>query len=495
MKNLMTLSSPQNPTLAKDKLIQIAREGKTKENKTKASDDFLNLILSQISSKEQKITTAANFIIQDSTLKTPTLKGVEELSLKEATFGQLLQFLEVLNSKSNEPLKFPKLSGKLKEILAKEEIVKEFKEAKTLDQVLKLSKTYDLGLEKLTITKKDVKEFERIFPNLNEKGLFKIKREMLSSQDLLLNKKQDIQVQTQTQKNEALITLKDLLGDLEKEAKNPLHLKQDSKNIVQTKDIKIDPKLLNEKENNLEKKVAKIEVKPEVKIEVKDLKSETKPHINEPSKSDSKLDTKLDVKSVNIQENREILRPQTTNQINESNSKDSTLKNLSQLSQNSESSSNQEGSTDRNDSSLLSKESIKTTQQQLKAPQLRQTFSTFAQDFKEQVESYKPPMMKVQMALNPKNLGEVEVTLINRGSNLHVNFTSSSQTLNLFVQNQAEFKNALVNMGFTNLEMNFSQKENQSQEKQTQQGFQNEMGEEIFDEEEAVLKLVLPNYA
>ncbi len=462
MKNLMTLSSPQNPTLAKDKLIQIAREGKTKENKTKASDDFLNLILSQISSKEQKITTAANFIIQDSTLKTPTLKGVEELSLKEATFGQLLQFLEVLNSKSNEPLKFPKLSGKLKEILAKEEIVKEFKEAKTLDQVLKLSKTYDLGLEKLTITKKDVKEFERIFPNLNEKGLFKIKREMLSSQDLLLNKKQDIQVQTQTQKNEALITLKDLLGDLEKEAKNPLHLKQDSKNIVQTKDIKIDPKLLNEKENNLEKKVAKIEVKPEVKIEVKDLKSETKPHINEPSKSDSK---------------------------------DSTLKNLSQLSQNSESSSNQEGSTDRNDSSLLSKESIKTTQQQLKTPQLRQTFSTFAQDFKEQVESYKPPMMKVQMALNPKNLGEVEVTLINRGSNLHVNFTSSSQTLNLFVQNQAEFKNALVNMGFTNLEMNFSQKENQSQEKQTQQGFQNEMGEEIFDEEEAVLELVLPNYA
>ena len=39
--------------------------------------------------------------------------------------------------------------------------------------------------------------------------------------------------------------------------------------------------------------------------------------------------------------------------------------------------------------------------------------------------------------------------------------------MNLFVQNQAEFKNSLVNMGFTGLEMNFS---DQSKKDRQQQG-------------------------
>jgi len=74
--------------------------------------------------------------------------------------------------------------------------------------------------------------------------------------------------------------------------------------------------------------------------------------------------------------------------------------------------------------------------------------------------------MKVKMALTPKNLGGVEVTLIHRGNNLHVNIVSNTNTMSLFTQNQAEFKNSLVNMGFTNLEMNFS---NQNQGKNSQQ--------------------------
>jgi flagellar hook-length control protein FliK len=143
----------------------------------------------------------------------------------------------------------------------------------------------------------------------------------------------------------------------------------------------------------------------------------------------------------------------------------------------------------------MNRESIKMAQQQLKTPQIKQTMNTFAQDFKEQVEQYKPPMMKIQMALNPKNLGEVEVTLVNRGNNLHVSFTSNTQTLNLFVQNQAEFKNSLVNMGFTNLEMNFSQKEEKGQDPRNSSGFNgdNEYEEELL-EEEATLELTLPNY-
>lgn len=98
---------------------------------------------------------------------------------------------------------------------------------------------------------------------------------------------------------------------------------------------------------------------------------------------------------------------------------------------------------------------------------VKETFSRFAQDFKEQMQNYKSPITRFNITLNPSNLGEVEVTLIQRGSNLHINFNSNTNTMNLFIQNQAEFKNSLVNMGFTGLEMNFS---DQSKKDKQQQG-------------------------
>ncbi len=89
--------------------------------------------------------------------------------------------------------------------------------------------------------------------------------------------------------------------------------------------------------------------------------------------------------------------------------------------------------------------------------ELKKTFHNFAQDFKEKVESYKAPLMKIKMQLTPGNLGDVDVTLINRGNNLHVSINSNPNTIALFVQNQAEFKNSLVNMGFSGLQMNFGE--------------------------------------
>jgi flagellar hook-length control protein FliK len=104
-----------------------------------------------------------------------------------------------------------------------------------------------------------------------------------------------------------------------------------------------------------------------------------------------------------------------------------------------------------------------------KAIPLKESFNQFASDLKEKMEHYKPPIMKLQLSLNPKNLGSVDVTLLHRGNNLHVNITSNTNTMALFTQNQAEFKNSLVNMGFTNLEMNFSD-QNQSKNEQQKQG-------------------------
>ncbi|MBZ7935580.1 flagellar hook-length control protein FliK [Campylobacter sp. B0100352/1] len=103
----------------------------------------------------------------------------------------------------------------------------------------------------------------------------------------------------------------------------------------------------------------------------------------------------------------------------------------------------------------------------------KETLQYFSNDLKDAVEHYKAPITKLSITLNPNNLGEVEVTLVQRGSNLHINFNSNTNAMNLFMQHQSEFKNSLVNMGFTGLEMNFS---DQGRKEQNQNKGKNRSG-------------------
>ena len=125
----------------------------------------------------------------------------------------------------------------------------------------------------------------------------------------------------------------------------------------------------------------------------------------------------------------------------------------------------------------------------------QKTFHNFAQEFKEKVESYKPPLMKIKMQLSPKNLGDVDVTLINRGNNLHVNINSTPNTIAIFTQNQTEFKNALVNMGFTGLQMNFGESKEQDR---GQQGYKSGKTTKNLptDEEQELnsFEIIVPRY-
>jgi len=105
--------------------------------------------------------------------------------------------------------------------------------------------------------------------------------------------------------------------------------------------------------------------------------------------------------------------------------------------------------------------------------------------------------MRFNITLNPLNLGEVEIMMVNRGNNLHINFNSNTQTMNLFLQNQAEFKNSLVNMGFTELEMNFSD-QNQQKKEQGQKSYKgSKFSAEDAEQGELIaprLELVVPRY-
>ncbi len=146
----------------------------------------------------------------------------------------------------------------------------------------------------------------------------------------------------------------------------------------------------------------------------------------------------------------------------------------------------------------LVKDLNKATQNNARNITPKETLQYFSQDLKEAVDQYKAPIAKLSITLNPNNLGEVEVTLIQRGNNLHINFNSNTNAMNLFIQNQAEFKNSLVNMGFTGLEMNFS---DQGKREQNQNQGKNRSGYGFKDaldgkneSEKVNLELVLAKY-
>ncbi|WP_228448574.1 flagellar hook-length control protein FliK [Sulfurospirillum diekertiae] len=145
------------------------------------------------------------------------------------------------------------------------------------------------------------------------------------------------------------------------------------------------------------------------------------------------------------------------------------------------------------DSKVTVKQDLSTT----KAVPVKESLNQFATDLKEKIEAYKPPIMKVELSLSPKSLGDVDVTLLTRGNNLHVNISSTTSTMSLFTQNQNDVKNALINMGFTNLQMNFSDQRNSDQSQQNQKQRSDNSKEfttESSEEETASLEIVIPQY-
>ncbi len=520
---------------------------------------------------------------------------LESLELKEATFVQILQFLEHLNG-GKEVRAFRRIDDKLNMLFKDASIMQEFKGAKDIKDLMELSKKYDLGLEKISISKQDLNALKEVFPKLESKGFFKSLRTALTSEELLhvnkkspqsIAKKEDIKPQTQTLNNILQTITKD------KKSENILHVKSDevksaAKEVeAQKRDLKADVKANTKTDIKLDTKVdvkqeimQHKDVKKEAKIDTSvkaqvEQKNDTKTQINEPirqpdtkSQPSVKVSEKIDTKQVDEnlhvkkdvkpqsdfvkKESVETVKSEEIKTVNKENVKSvkidtaqkedvkvepktnpknetaqkAELGNTIQPNkilneevkaqnsrinevkmQNTQSQANRENLSENrsengetkqeNHSNSFAKEVGKSDSLHVKSSNLKHTLNTFAQEFKEKVEEYKPPIMKVKMTLNPKALGEMDVTIVNRGSNLHVSINSNTGAMNLFLQNQAEFKNSLVNMGFTNLEMNFSnQKQNQQQGKnQNGTRFASSFeDEEEMTNENTLLEITLPEY-
>ncbi|GAA8173622.1 flagellar hook-length control protein FliK [Helicobacter pylori] len=130
--------------------------------------------------------------------------------------------------------------------------------------------------------------------------------------------------------------------------------------------------------------------------------------------------------------------------------------------------------------------SDKTSDNKSTAP--KETIKHFAQQLKQEIQEYKPPMSKISMDLFPEELGKVEVIIQKVGKNLKVSVISHNNSLQTFLDNQQDLKNSLNALGFEGVDLSFSQdssKEQQAPKDQPKEPFKEQ---ELTPLKESALK-------
>ncbi|HED7347957.1 TPA: flagellar hook-length control protein FliK [Campylobacter coli] len=290
---------------------------------------------------------------------------------------------------------------------------------------------------------------------------------------------------------------KDLNKDFNKELNKELNKNQEKNNLNQENIQDQNKNLKNNNQNlnldkNLNKEIVKDTQNLVSNLTQKDFNLNKEPKNNKENKDIKQnfFDQKLNFENLNktqVVQNKENNANFNNNTNKETFTQEQTKTHSENIDKNS-----------LDELNSLVKDLNKVTQNNARNITPKETLQYFSQDLKEAVDQYKAPITKLSITLNPNNLGEVEVTLVQRGNNLHINFNSNTNAMNLFIQNQAEFKNSLVNMGFTGLEMNFS---DQGKREQNQNQGKNRSGygfKDVLDgkneSEKVNLELVLAKY-
>ena len=520
MKEIFSISTGVDVAKAKPS-SKTLKEVVAGDDKTSAKD-FLSIMFAQIKeslevSKEGSKLTLNIDSSQEDTKLDLSSKG-EQKSLDNHLLEDLLKVITLLKNPDAKISSFPSLSNKLTKLINSETALKELKDVKNITDLLTISKKYDLGLEKVSVKNLDFETLKKEFPVLAKKEFFIASKDeqAVKGEKVLVETKKEIEakptvlsinnIERPKTENKKEPTLFEKIMSTPKDEKKEATIqvvkeiakekiveeKKESIAIKVTEEVKKTVKIVQEEAPKViikdeQKEIKTKIVKENLHVKVDDeVKKPDTTRINEP-----KIETNIPKKGM-IENILQGIKTDKSTQTSKINMAQENLKVETQTSENSEIKT--ETSTNRVDL----KPQIKTDT--LASKQLspsRDTFNSFAADFKEKLENYKPPFMRVQLALNPKGLGEVDVVIVNRGNNLHVNISSNANTMSLFTQNQAEFKNSLVNMGFTNLDMNFSdQKENKEQQQgnKTSKEFDENFEDETQEEETTSIELVIPQY-
>ncbi|EMG31215.1 flagellar hook-length control protein FliK [Campylobacter showae] len=461
------MQTTQNDILSFDASIKggVKKQSKNAQKGGKEDGEFLSMVLDAAAKKGENLSekdlkemakavnlsaqTAQNqqtkAPIQSTDVKEILGEEAAENLFENATFMQLLQILEMLSG-GEKISKFPNFENRLAKALSSETTLNELRGAKNLNELIEIANKLNLGLENIEVTQAQADELGEKFPNLAKKDFFEPvvpKKNFAFSE--LKNK-----VEEAINANEP--APKDTLNKLLQEVSKPKTQSNETTTV-------------NKAEEVTEENISALNTK-----NIKE-KPENNSAADEILKADKKEEKRVNLQSL-LYPDREQDQGEQTKQNSNQNSD--------------------------NELNAMVKDVISNAKAQSRNFQaVRETFDNFSSNLKEQVAAYKSPFMRFNITLNPLNLGEVEITMVNRGNNLHINFSSNTQTMNLFLQNQAEFKNSLVNMGFTELEMNFSD-QNQPKKEQGQKSYKGSKfssdGTEQVEAAAPRLELVVPRY-
>lgn len=510
------------------------KEHESSDSKNSTQDDtesFLNSLLNSIDEtneflpdhmkiSQKEVVSEAMNRLQKGAFDESDKIGIFE----SASFMQILSLLDKLKTDTAD-VKLANLSTQLSSLIKTEANFNALKGASNLSELLDIAK--DLGLNVKNIKVDRLLDLKATFPNLDKADFFKgavdnVFKEIINnkisnvSKNLnhnlentthttsthstqKTNSKDSGSLLSQTLKNLDSILSSKESKDLNKDFNKELNKNQEKNNLNQeniqdqNKNLKNNDQNLN-LDKNLNKEIVKDTQNLVSNLTQKDFNLNKEPKNNNKENKDIKqnfFDQKLNFENLNKtqvvqnKENNANFNNNTTNK--ETFTQEQTKTHSENVDKNS-----------LDELNSLVKDLNKVTQNNARNITPKETLQYFSQDLKEAVDQYKAPITKLSITLNPNNLGEVEVTLIQRGNNLHINFNSNANAMNLFIQNQAEFKNSLVNMGFTGLEMNFS---DQGKREQNQNQGKNRSGYGFKDaldgkneSEKVNLELVLAKY-
>lgn len=144
---------------------------------------------------------------------------------------------------------------------------------------------------------------------------------------------------------------------------------------------------------------------------------------------------------------------------------------------------------------------------EVKINEAKQMMRYLSQDVKSAIEEYKSPFTRIKVQLNPQRLGEVDLTVVQRGSNLHVTLTSNNTAINTLAVHAADLKQQLANNGINNATLNFSntpqqgdsaasqQQSSQHKREEARQSYSAFEKEEVSEEILSSLEIVVAHYA
>jgi len=500
----------------------------TDANDNKAKNSLLEKLLN-LSSNDEDLKSFFEKL-SDKDLNNQLIKNSHEKNKQEVSLDEFLNLSFMI--KNDVDIKNSFTDSKENKILSDEKFVEDIKNVGSIQDLFKVAKKYDIKIKNFSFSKEDNislktdKVTQKHFKSEEVFKIFNIK-EKNNTQKLIENIKQDNSHKENTLKN-ILSTInnkddkKNISFNESKKNTKEIYISKKEKNIKNFKNDnlknvnKTDDKNLQEHIDEKLDKNQKVD-KNSFSKNIETVKATTLSSKEKIDKTQDKKDSKIKIKnkslvdsvsfkdlqpnktsSLQVKQNEQILdhkqtHTQKNNEVN-INSKKFVL--------NSE--ENKQKDIDKNDENLHknhesvkvehSNNIVKNEHTKIKNADVKHTLNTFAQDFKEQVESYKPPLMKVKMQLNPKGLGEVDVTMVNRGNNLHITVNSNPNTIAIFSQNQTEFKNSLVNMGFSELNMSFNENGKNKDGNQNQKNKNNSF--ESFEEEQVQdsFEIVTPIY-